>query len=87
MPARLGAGLGAGLGTVGADSLLGIHFCSGMSRATYQTALREFRGLQRVRTKELHVRSDNGVSQLQQQGALYQSVPSFLRTSSKISPS
>ena len=46
MPARLGAGLGAGLGTVGADSFLGIHFCSGMSRATYHTALRElFRGL------------------------------------------
>ena len=41
MRARLGAGLGAGLGTVGATSFLGIYFCSGMSRAKYKTALRE----------------------------------------------
>ena len=32
---RLGAGLGAGLATVGASSFLGIHFSSGMSRVNY----------------------------------------------------
>ena len=41
MHARLGAGLGAGLGTVGVTGLLGIHFCSGMSLVKYKTALRE----------------------------------------------
>ena len=32
---RLGAGLGAGLATVGASSFVGIHFSSEMSRVKY----------------------------------------------------